>query len=314
MRHIEEGRCSFLKSAHVNAEIQRKYVRKEIMKAPDKFGKNLRGKKIPYNRALTATMHGAADQDGYDDDEGDHEEGTESSGGVQLMDSDELSQAPTFRSLEPNKEIIHNFINRLTIDSCKSKGPGPALNTATPGVWNKVNNTEKLFPEAKPTPAEPNWAAIEAAHARSRREDEKSNMLTTPIWDPSYQEYNPEIFRTGTLNQYQCPFNECEAEFDIAADITAHFKSQHMQNERKCKSCRRDFKNLTALLQHFEASARGGRCRVARSENYAALVDEATGGFIAADKVYDDKICEDGGRDGVRSHEYTARVPAHIKW
>lgn len=311
MRHIEEGRCPHVKPFQLKTQIERKHIRKVIMEAPDKFGENMnRPKQITTASHKSSQSEAYLLEDGLDNDK-------ESSGGVQLMDDDDhTSQALTFRSLEPKKDMT-KLMEKLFVNPPAEKGPVPTASNSprslTSGAWGAGASSKTLFPGAKPTPLTPNWDAILAAHDRSRREDEKSNMLVTPLWDPSYEGYDPEIFRTGALNEYSCPFHGCEREFTIAADLTSHLRQQHLQFEKKCPVCYKTFKDVTALMQHFESSARGAKCRVAHYENFNEIVHEATGGFLSAQDVYDDKVCTTGERDGVRIHKFTSEAK-EVQW
>ncbi|KAL1297702.1 hypothetical protein AAFC00_006250 [Neodothiora populina] len=316
IHHIEGGYCKFLKHSQIETERQQKHIVKEILKDPERFAANLQGHKT---LAGESRRQGLLYQSSNLDDDEDSEPG---GGGVLLIDTDDTISQTGIRCLEPEMDTAEidmvNSMEKLSTNS--PSGPSPVTtdkNLVRGGVWAASNTTSTLFPDAKPnTSVERDWQAIQASRDRTRIEDDNSNLMYSRFWDPSHHDYKTDLFRTGTLGQYECPFPDCIAEFLIASDMTSHLRTFHLQVAKRCTACSRSFKSLTGLLQHFESSASGRRCRIANSDMYEKVLHEATGGFLSVTKLASEAICGSGKDDGkastagVRDHEYKSQLPA----
>ena len=175
---------------------------------------------------------------------------------------------------------------------------------------------------------EADWGAIQASLERSRLEDRHTNILYSRFWDPYSKDWAPDMFMNHLTGRLTCPFQDCGAGYTSKHDIATHLRSRHIEQQKQCKTCYRIFQNLPDLIQHFESSSRGGKCTVARAGNYQKALDEATGGFLTATKVQEEKIWglqlsqsavrgQDAAvtwerPDGIRSYDYHAQVPARV--
>lgn len=214
-----------------------------------------------------------------------------------------------------------------------------ASSTGTLAVnrWaTRPNTSATLFPEARPTPPETSAKALAESHKRTQREDARTNLFRSHFWDPTHPDYNIEIFRSAETGTFKCPFSECKhhTDFVIGVDISHHMRSHHSETNKQCKGCNKKFETLTGLVAHYESSERGGKCRVCKNDGYAKFIDEATGGFLSADRVPVDRKNEiwgiksgrtlgdgldvNGDEDnprGVRTHKYEAKLPnSDIRW
>jgi len=321
IRHIEDGHCLYIKRSQLEKEHQHKMIVKEIMKNPEAFTEGLNGNKL-----------GRTKQGGTENDDADDDEGTE--GGVQVgpMDADDASQAASINPLQPERKPVNVMdmeqalgdFPRLSIstnsDAQSAYSTGDTASASTihsTGPWT-AESTKKLFGDAKPTRAiDRNWQAIQAAYERSRAEDErKTNLFSSRFWDPGHSDYDARIFYDEVSKEFLCPFvsSNCNAHFFIESDMASHLRNHHIELKKQCKSCHRIFKNLAGLIQHYEGSARGGKCPIARSQDYISMLHEATGGFLSAKKVTEGKIwgfgdSETEKEDGVRTHDYKAEMP-----
>lgn len=339
IRHIEEGRCRFIKRSHVENERQKKQILREIMKDPEKFASGLKGNQHldpKQKKTLTRSLIDNVDED--DDEPG--------AGGIALglMDTDDASSQclsiPTLNAYRVPDNIMDKreppqdyppitdglpmamsslsvassstnlsrpsqFVD--TIPGMPSRTSASTIGTMSP--WRTGNASKTLFADSKAPPIERDWAAIQASHDRTKREDEKGNlMFSTSILDPSSADYDAKIFRTGITGRFCCPFPECGSEYDIAADISAHLRACHLAVQKTCPLCRKPYRNLTALMQHFESSSRGGKCAISRSSLYKKAIDDATGGFLSATEVAESPV-HSPESSGVKSHDYVATLP-----
>lgn len=221
-------------------------------------------------------------------------------------------------------------------DGFTSVRQSPDINSkiASP-IWAPGNSNKTLFPNAKPNPnVEASRRAIQAAQKRSALEDSKTNLFRSHFWDPNSGDWNPSKFVKTDTGEVICPFVDCGAAYLIPADLGRHLRANHTDLKKQCKACYRTFKDLASLVLHFESSARGSKCRIARCDDFAKVLDEATGGFLSAtdavqEKVWNVKKWGKAGEDdeaskedgdipnGVKTYDYKAELPSRIadtKW
>lgn len=177
------------------------------------------------------------------------------------------------------------------LDTSSAAGSVSSTSTAANGsrVWNVSDGSvsTKLFPGAKPTPPTTNWDAVALSVKRNSREDDEKNLFRARFWDRTSKAYDPDRFLHSVIGKYCCPFPECEATFDGPLEIETHLLDFHAAKRIACPSCNKNFKTATALVQHCEASARGGKCVIARSEGYGKALDEITGGILSAQRMHE---------------------------
>ncbi|KAK8219998.1 hypothetical protein M8818_000414 [Zalaria obscura] len=203
----------------------------------------------------------------------------------------ERTQKHVVRQIMANPDAFtHNLaINQASRDA--AAGSVSSTSTAANGsrVWNVSDGSvsTKLFPGAKPTPPTTNWDAVALSVKRNSREDDEKNLFRARFWDRTSKAYDPDRFLHSVIGKYCCPFPECEATFDGPLEIETHLLDFHAAKRIACPSCNKNFKTATALVQHCEASARGGKCVIARSEGYGKALDEITGGILSAQRMHE---------------------------
>jgi len=143
-------------------------------------------------------------------------------------------------------------------------------------------------------PAEPeagvNWDAIRRADAYTKKQDTKTNLFHARWWDSTSADYAPDLFWHPLLEKYRCPFPGCEMEYSQQESMDIHLRHVHVMTGAQCPTCQKKYDSVTALVQHFEASAKGGKCWVARSKDYVRILDEVTGGFLAVSLSSGEKL------------------------
>lgn len=272
IKHIEQGWCEFITREQLHKAREQKLVVKEIMKDPDTFCANL-----SQSKGLEPYMPGtpSISMRGGEDDE-DSIELSEGLGGVSL--APDLLTGPTpagphIPSLKP-KPAITNIMDDDT--------PAGGVSIAV---------------------AKPDWVAIKQSHAYEKKQDARTNLLYARFWDPTSPDYNKDLFfhlrpsvssnAKALIGAYECPFADCNATYEFVSDLEIHMSATHICHVILCPCCKHRFRDLTAIMQHFEASQAHGKksCRVARSADYEQFVTEMTGGLLEASRVeYEEKI------------------------
>ncbi|TIA24357.1 hypothetical protein D6C81_02430 [Aureobasidium pullulans] len=203
------------------------------------------------------------------------------------------SAAPPFGHEESdNDDTISLSSNAATVNSDDEDGP------VTPTKpWSTKEEVHKLFEHNKPkVKAITNWTGVNAAHQRSKEEDQDSNIFDTHFWDPHHTDFKPEFFYRPVedeeqhVHPYQCPFESCKRRFDTPQKIGDHMRESHAAQRNLCPVCCKDFFRLSLLVAHFEASSAGAKCDVARRPGYSVMLFEITGGLIKAEKALEEPI------------------------
>lgn len=243
-------------------------------------------------------------------------------GSSQMNTADWPPISPTSGTYTKASSVSHTASNASTVKH------------ANKTVWGAEDAIKALLLKSEGAPlVEVNQEAIKVSKRRNAAEDRGTNLFTSRFWDSTSSDYDPTMFistRLPNLGKFVCPWPECQAVFEVASEITTHIRNLHTSAPSRCEYCYKTFKNLTAILQHYESSARGGKCQISKMSYFPKLLDEATGGFLSATKVYDEKVWglqKSGSEgkdvdesdlpvveqiDGVRSHQYEAHLPPHL--
>ncbi|GAB7347279.1 hypothetical protein MBLNU459_g3366t1 [Dothideomycetes sp. NU459] len=368
VNHIEAGYCRYITMQELERERQHKQIVKQIMMDPVRFTRNLHGSTNPEADDISSKASSASIMDFHNDNENGgiglimDSDNAEGPGRHPVL---QPRSALTRASLVPDDQDMRSNGERSTYLSSKrqevtsrSSSFGgstttplgtskyseeyPSIGSATPSTtnssrsdftvnrWRHGQASAVLYPNAKPSAPEVSASAIAASYKRTQREDAKTNLFRSHFWDPTHPDYDCELFRHRNSNFYRCPFPECEQieGFGVAVDISYHLRTEHAESKKQCRLCRKNFKTLTGLVSHYEASERGSKCKVSKSDGYEKFIDEATGGFLSATRVYEEEIW--GAKDGrypgdglgdkedketpvgVRSYAYEGRLPNDV--
>lgn len=131
--------------------------------------------------------------------------------------------------------------------------------------WKKGKSTAKLFPEAKPTPPDPDGLRFLA------QQDEKESAHRTQsrakVQNESSAGFDPKRFYNSVINQYCCPYPACQqdGDFDSSDGLKKHLQSRHNENRLSCPACLKRFRKVSSLVAHVEAE---GRCKMAEADGF----------------------------------------------
>lgn len=220
-------------------------------------------------------------------------------------------------------------------DDEQSTAGGVALDFGTLSVQDSPTNILALTPKA----AAPNimdeqapiahqmaidkqkWQAIQSAYDYSRKQDEKTNLFTSRFWDRHSEHYNPDIFYNVEYDDYQCPFPGCDCQYKELSGLQDHLQRRHANPAKQCPRCLHSFETVTGLVQHVEASARGGKCLIAKTGEFEKWVTDVTGGLVEASRVEENKLWVRGTEEpaGIMATKYMAKGPvggstAVVRW
>lgn len=179
---------------------------------------------------------------------------------------------------------------------------------AAGAVWSTGSTSKSLFPDAKRTPPTADWAAVIAA---KEQQEHRSNILQYQFWNPTHRDYNPERFYNPILEEYRCPFPVCDKGMRTPWELEQHITDQHRIDRIRCPQCLKLFKSHTALISHCENST--SKCRLNRSDRFGQIMDEFSGGFLAARRTRrpDNDVVVDGGR--IDYIKFQSCVPEDLK-
>lgn len=374
--HIEGGFCAYIKPMALRQDREHKRMVKLILDDPEGFKRNMMGLPddiIQPRPAETDSTSGGVTVDLLSESDYNQTNGqpplspqlssTASQSEVEwpeLLSSgvSQLSQSFTNLSIDSvdpvdsanNSEQSSEYSNESDSDDTISLYSNAAItysddgeddtNPAAPSrAWSAPNVPQKLFGRPK-IKAIANWAAINAAHQRSKEEDDNNNVFVSHFWDPSHTDFKPDFFycpdnTNEAAPPYRCPFESCKQRFFTPQRVGDHMRESHAAQRNLCPVCLKDFHKLSTLVAHFEASSSGAKCDVARREGYSTVLFEMTGGLVKAHKTLEEPIygyklepgvgparpaqkanTEDvqwgSGKIGVKDYDYRAISPTRV--
>lgn len=259
---------------------QQKYVLAQIMMDPAIFTNSLNE-----SRAIKAlATRSSQSNDSHDDDDDDDVR----AGGVMLddLESDGQSVRSDGSPKSVNGKDMSDTLHGMSLSDSATAVTGPYTKCPTD---RSRNIGAHLPPNTDSRPA-PNWTAVQASTAYTNQSQTNTNLFHSRFWDPSSTDYHPDLFFNMLIERYSCPFPHCDGTYETLPEMESHLSSTHASREIRCSVCLKFFQNVTALVQHFEASQRGSKCSVARSGTYERMLHDVTGGFLGAKSVADDEV------------------------
>ena len=94
------------------------------------------------------------------------------------------------------------------------------------------------------------------------------NLMRSLFYDPSHDDYDPDLFYSEQHEAYCCPFQACavdDVKFDAQSDLEGHLHHAHMRVNFVCPTCFKRFTSATAHVAHIESTT---KCRVKDSNNF----------------------------------------------
>ncbi|KAF2165236.1 hypothetical protein M409DRAFT_67484 [Zasmidium cellare ATCC 36951] len=321
--HIEDNGCSEIRPHELFRAICHKFVVKQVLRAPDKFKLS----QVPAGPAGPAVTDGT---ETHDQDDGgvsllDQEDEAQLAGYKPLSSSsDYMSTAsPTpsrasmnVRPAPPSQASLTQSMRNMSITTATPRSVSGtsagsydqsypylapdtsgavqvwASSSGKPSAWGTSSNaSKKLFAKAQPTPLQAgDWNAVLAQREEESLADDGKNLMKARWWDPSSQDYNPDLFKDESTGVYTCRFPDCMSDgiaFHALVDLQDHITMFHLPGHFQCPSCFKRFKKASALVGHAENTR---KCNVRASGGFKSLIAEITGGLLDAKSVSVPKI------------------------
>jgi len=318
--HFESGQCQYITRPDIHTERNQKHVVKQIMEEPDTFAKIIdESKAADEGKAYRSDSSGksrsvsppggvgleafpplvpvvaGAKQSVFLKES--HEELEDLAQQVQRFSEMALTGRP-WGAADVTKALPSSATNTGTAPAGTTTSTGPMVAQAAPQA-----STRSTYSDGEEWPANPskvwpslstmaNNSAIQKSAAYSSLTTDQTNLFHSRFWDPSHVDYNPDLFFNTTEENFICPFPGCGDGYSTRHQWETHMRSFHANRAARieCPQCGKRFKNVTALVQHFEASMRnagtklGEGCLVARRSDFKRIMDEVTGGFVSVTK------------------------------
>lgn len=281
--HLEFGHCKVIPPAQFTGHILHKHIIFELLRG----GETL-------DRFLDKVSRFNAFSD--DDDDDDNDGGVRLDGDAREMlafdDGDQARQI-SYKAMKPEligededetarcsialETLSLSGASESTVNPRGGKSYQTSVTDTTDKIW-MGRSSNKLFPNAQPTPPPADFAVQERQLERTHG----VNIMKTRFWDPTSKDWRAERFYNPLSKNFSCPF-PCEQTFANDKMLAEHITDEHRLHRINCARCLKYFDSITALVRHCETPS--SRCNVREATDFNLFLDRITGGFLTVEEV-----------------------------